>query len=131
VSTLLDANVLIALGFDDHIHHAAVADWLSGLEGSFATCPITQGALLRAGLRSGATAADALRLLGSLEENPSHEFWPDDLGFERVDMAGVVGHRQVTDAYLAALARHHGGTLATIDAGLAALQPDVTVVVPR
>lgn len=34
---------------------------------------------------------------------------------------GVIGHRQVTDAYLVALARHHGGRLATLDRGLAAL----------
>jgi predicted nucleic acid-binding protein len=31
----------------------------------------------------------------------------------------------VTDAYLAALVRHHGGRLATFDRGLAALHADV------
>jgi uncharacterized protein len=39
----------------------------------------------------------------------------------------VLGHRQVTDAYLAALARHHHGKLATFDKGLAALHSDVAV----
>ena len=34
---------------------------------------------------------------------------------------------QVTDAYLAALARHHGGKLVTFDSGLAALHADVAV----
>ena len=28
-------------------------------------------------------------------------------------MVGVIGHRQVTDAYLVALARRHGGHVAT------------------
>ena len=28
---------------------------------------------------------------------------------------GVVGHRQVTDAYLLAVAHHHGAKLATLD----------------
>ncbi len=37
-------------------------------------------------------------------------------------LLGVIGHRQVTDAYLVALARHHGGRVATLDKGLAALQ---------
>lgn len=45
-------------------------------------------------------------------------------------MAGVIGHRQVADAYLAGLARARGGRLATFDAGLAALHPDVAELVP-
>jgi predicted nucleic acid-binding protein len=44
--------------------------------------------------------------------------------------SGVIGHRQVTDAYLAALARQRGGRLATFDAGLAQLHPDVAQLVP-
>ncbi len=40
---------------------------------------------------------------------------------ERDHLAGAIGHRQVTDAYLVALARHHHGRLATLDKGLAAL----------
>ena len=36
-----------------------------------------------------------------------------------------MGHRQVTDAYLAELARRHRGRLVTLDAGLAAVHPDV------
>lgn len=43
-------------------------------------------------------------------------------------MTGVVGHRQVTDAYLAGLARHRSAQLATFDQGLVALHPDVTVL---
>ena len=43
-----------------------------------------------------------------------------------VDLRGVVGHRQVTDSYLCALARFRGGRLVTLDRGLAALHGDVT-----
>ena len=39
----------------------------------------------------------------------------------------VMGHRQITDAYLAALARHHGGKLASFDKGLLVLHSDVAV----
>ena len=42
-----------------------------------------------------------------------------------------MGHRQVTDAYLAALARHHGGKLVSFDKGLVALHQDVGVAVPE
>ena len=34
---------------------------------------------------------------------------------------GVVGHRQVTDAYLLAVAHHHGAKLATLDRDVATL----------
>lgn len=66
----------------------------------------------------------------ALASNGGHEFWPDDLPFFDVRMTGVIGHRQVTDAYLAALARAHGVRLATFDTGLAALHPDVATLVP-
>ena len=45
----------------------------------------------------------------------------DDIPHEAAQLGGVIGHRQVTDAYLVALARHHGGRVATLDKGLAAL----------
>jgi hypothetical protein len=37
----------------------------------------------------------------------------------------VIGHRQVTDAYLAQLVRGRGGRLATFDHGLAKLHDDI------
>ena len=41
------------------------------------------------------------------------------------DLGGISGHRQVTDTYLVALARHHGGSLATFDRALGAAHPDL------
>jgi toxin-antitoxin system PIN domain toxin len=129
VTTLLDANVLIALVVADHVHHAAAEDWLAGTAEHFATCPITQGALVRLLIRKGQPAATALAILASLAGNPRHEFWPDDVVYHQVSMRGVVGHRQVTDAYLAQLARQHEGRLATLDQGLAKLHDDVADLV--
>ncbi|GFG85164.1 PIN domain-containing protein [Mycolicibacter algericus] len=60
-----------------------------------------------------------------LGRDPRHEFWPDSLSFADVTLTGVIGHRQVTDAYLAQLARAHNGRLATFDRGLAELHSDV------
>lgn len=127
---LLDSNVLIAFVRADHVHHAAARVWLGARSGTYATCPITQGAWIRFALRDGMTAADARSTLESVVSHRQHEFWPDELGYLSVRLAGVVGHRQVTDAYLAALARARGGRLATFDRGLAALHPDVAELIP-
>ena len=99
MTVLLDANVLIAVVVADHVHHAAAAGWLRGR--TFATCPITQGALVRLLVREGFPGAEARTVLERVTAAPAHEFWPDGIGYDRVDLRGVVGHRQVTDAYLA------------------------------
>ena len=64
-------------------------------------------------------------MLDGLTGSEHHEFSPDDAAFTRRAVRGVMGHRQVTDAYLAELARRHHGRLVTLDAGLAAVHPDV------
>jgi predicted nucleic acid-binding protein len=45
-------------------------------------------------------------------------------------MEGIIGHRQVTDAYLAQLARVRGSRLATFDQAMAKLHDDVVDLVP-
>ncbi|GAA1784001.1 TA system VapC family ribonuclease toxin [Nostocoides veronense] len=124
---LLDANVLIALAVQEHVHHARCDRWLATVAG-FATCPITQGAVVRFLLRSGASPADARRWLAALAEVPGHDFWADDLAFDAVDLTHVTGHRQVTDACLRSLALARGGVLATLDEQLAALSG--TLLIP-
>jgi len=61
---------------------------------------------------------------------PRHHFWPADVGYERLPVKGVVGYRQVTDAYMVLLAAEHGGILATMDEALAAIHPG-TFLIPR
>lgn len=125
--TLLDGNVLIALLSPDHVHHSVARSWFVAHQGPFATCPITQGTLLRAMLRDRpATRPQDLReVLGILRAHPRHVFWPDRLDYSDVTLGGVIGHRQVTDAYLAGPARAHSASLATFDRGLALAHPDV------
>jgi toxin-antitoxin system PIN domain toxin len=129
VTVLLDANVLIAVVVTDHVHHDAAEAWFADLDDEFATCPMTQGALLRLVMRHGATADQGVRALTSVTGHDGHRFWPDDVGFASVRLTGVVGHRQVTDAYLAGLARHRGGRMVTFDRGLVATHPDVVDLV--
>lgn len=125
---LLDGNVLVALIDEAHVHHAPARQWFARLSGGFATCPITQGTLVRLVMRLGGHGVEqALALLAMVTAHARHHFWPDALPYDAVRWHGVMGHRQVTDAYLAALARHHGGKLASFDKGLVALHPDVGV----
>lgn len=128
MTVLLDANVLIALTVTDHVHHDLAENWFAERSEAFATCPLTQGALVRFLLRAGATAREAGDVVRGLGGADGHRFWADDLGFDRIDMRGVVGHKQVTDAYLAGLVRSQRGRLATLDRGLAALHDDVAVL---
>jgi toxin-antitoxin system PIN domain toxin len=127
---LLDGNVLYALIDQAHVHHAPARQWFSSLSGGFATCPITQGTLVRLVMRLGGHGVEqALALLGVVTAHAKHHFWPDMLPYDKVRWHGVMGHRQVTDAYLAGLARQHGGKLVSFDKGLVALHPDVGVAV--
>jgi toxin-antitoxin system PIN domain toxin len=129
---LLDANVLIALVNVSHVGHDRARRWFVALRPAFATCPITQGALVRHYFRdaTGADGGGALRLIAGIEAMDDHEFWPDDASYGEIDYRGVLGHRQVTDAYLAGLARKHGARLATMDVALAALHDDVAELLP-
>jgi toxin-antitoxin system PIN domain toxin len=131
VSTFLaDGNVLIALTIAEHIHHDAAVDWFDGTDLDLATSPITEGTLLRFLLREGRSAGEAMQLLATMRTNDWHRFWPDSIPYEVSHLVGVIGHRQVTDAYLVALALHHGGRVATLDKGLAAMHGDHVFLLP-
>lgn len=126
---LLDVNVLVALAWPSHVHHQLSQKWFAhkGSRG-FRTCPLTQTAFIRISSNPVFTAdavlpGVALTLLARVTAFPSHEFWPADLPLAAViEKTGpILGHRQITDAYLLALARAHGGILATLDRGVLAL----------
>ena len=67
-----------------------------------------------------------MQALTQMTALPDHQFWPDDLPLSKLPVfsrTALVGHRQVTDAYLVELVRHRQGVLATLDAGIAELLP--------
>ena len=127
---LLDSNVLVALAVSDHVHHQAATRWWATSGEAFATCPVTQGALLRLLIREGLGSGEAARVLSLLTNHERHTFWPDAIGYDDVDLIEVLGHGQVTDTYLAALARHYHARLATFDPELARHHSDVVTLVP-
>jgi uncharacterized protein len=130
VTTLLDANVLIALVVADHVHHDAAEQWYTDSHDSFATCPITEGSLLRLLIREGQTVDEAEAVLDGVCADERHVFWPDTVSYRDVALNGVLGHRQVTDSYLAQLTRVNAGRLATFDQGLAKLHTDIADLLP-
>jgi toxin-antitoxin system PIN domain toxin len=128
---LLDANILIPLTDARNRDHAAVVAWL-GASKPFATCPITEGALVRYLVRANHKGAAAARVIADLRSSPRASFWAADLSYADVRLDDVYGHRQVTDSYLVALVRHHpGARLATFDQALAARAADVAELVSR
>lgn len=126
---LLDANVLVALRIDTHIHHERSHRWFGGLDATdqFATCIVTQGALLRVHMMTALdrTASAAWSALKEICSHPQHVFWDSGPSYEHVPHRHLQGHRQVTDAWLAELARRSEGQLATLDTALATLHADV------
>jgi len=89
---------------------------------------MTQSAFIRISsnpkiIPSAVEPRQALGLLEQIVALPHHQFWPDDLPYSDpvVPSKQLVGHRQVTDAYLLGLARLHQGRLVTLDRGVATL----------
>lgn len=122
--SLLDVNVLLALFDGAHARHEAAHDWFdSNRHTGWATCPITESALVRI-LSSPAypgrhgSIDDLAERLVMFRESGDHVFWPDDVSLAHPQVFRfhhIIGHRQLTDAYLLALAVRFGGRLATFD----------------
>ena len=121
---LLDVNVLIALIDPQHVHHEPSHRWFQAHGGhGWATCPLTQNALLRIlgnprypNIPGG--PAVVMQLLQELLAHPTHVFWPDALSWQATgvfEAEALLHHGQITDAYLLALAVHHRGVLVSFD----------------
>ena len=129
-AALLDINILTALLWPAHEHHEVAHRWFGGRDDApWATCSLTQLGFVRivsnpAFSRDALSPVEALALLGENLAHPGHEFWTDSLQVPTAvkDMAAKLqGYRQLTDAYLLALAHHRKGVFATFDRGLRAL----------
>ncbi|MCW8873686.1 MAG: VapC toxin family PIN domain ribonuclease [Xanthomonadales bacterium] len=120
---LLDVNVLIALLDAAHVNHRIARAWLEAHIGhGWASCPLTQNGCIRILSQPAYPGAEppgavAARLAGATATS-WHEFWADDFSLLDpgiVDWRSVFGSRQLTDAYLLALAVRRSGRLVTLD----------------
>lgn len=125
---LLDANLLVAMTHDHHVHHGDAMAWFMSVpKRRWATCSLTQLAFVRLSCNprisgSATTApADVVEALAKLAAHPQHEYWPDSpspLELSVFVHPAFVGHRQVTDLYLLSIAVARGEKLATLDRGI-------------
>ena len=130
VTSLLDVNVLIALAWPNHVHHAAAWTWFDAhREHGWATCLLTEAGFVRIScnptvVKHTVTPLDAIAVLSRLTQLGSHSFWPLDRSI--VDLPESIGsrlqgYRQITDAVLLGAAMQRNGQLATLDGGMAGL----------
>jgi uncharacterized protein len=121
---LLDTNLLIALLWPSHERHDLAVKWFTRHRAKgWATCPITQAGFVRivsnpAFSRDAVQPREAIQVLSANTAAKDHAFWADALPVaEAVAFTGarLMGHQQVTDAYLLGLAIRRGGILATLD----------------
>ena len=127
---LLDTNLLIALLWPSHERHGLAVKWFTRHRAKgWATCPYTQAGFVRivsnpAFSRDAVQPSEAIQILSANTAAKDHSLWPDELPLaDAVAFAGLrlMGHQQVTDAYLLGLAIRRGGVLATLDQRIAAL----------
>lgn len=127
---LLDVNVLIALSWPKHEHHASAQRWWARhARGGWGSCAMTQSAFVRITSQpsfggQSISIAESAGVLREMLARPTHVFVPLDFSFDEVQAVctgGVVGHRQVTDAYLLTAAIRARMKLLTFDAGIGTL----------
>jgi len=134
---LLDVNVLVARMWESHTFHREARIWMARHEQEgWATCPITQAGLVRTisdpnYSPDAPSPSEAIHWLAeTIQQHPNHEFWADDLPLSVLSASirrRLHGPGQITDAYLLALAMHHGAKLATFDSRLEAMAPEGSV----
>lgn len=120
---LLDVNVLVALLDENHTQNANASAWFAdNVDSGWASCPLTQNGCIRIIAQPGYPNAigltDALSRLQRAVSTPYHRFIPDDISLlddAVVDRRHLLGHRQLTDVYLLALANAHDARLVTLD----------------
>lgn len=127
MSHLLDANALIALGWPTHEHHPRMMKWFSQhARAGWATTAFTQSVFVRIVTQpafSGRAIAvgEVAELLLRNTAHPKHRLVALDFGFAEVWAActgGILGHRQITDAWLLTAAIRNQMKLLTFDSGI-------------
>lgn len=121
---LLDVNVWIALLDEAHVHHQVTLAFMEQKALKIATSPLVENGVIRILNLPGYSKLGPVgfeRVSNKLREicgAIDHQFWPDSVSISTpglVDWSRVLGHNQVTDIYLLALAKAHHGCLATLD----------------
>ena len=123
-AALLDTNVLLALAWPNHQHHAHAHRWFaSHAKGGWATCAFTQLGFVRLSSNPAYTAnavspQDAASLLQQWTRLKGHRFWSSPAADNPAIYVRAIGHAQANDAWLVEVARRNSGRLITLDTRL-------------
>jgi toxin-antitoxin system PIN domain toxin len=121
---LLDVNVWVALLDEAHVHHAQALAFAQRRQVKIATCPLVENGVIRilnlpGYSRYGPAGFEAVQQkLAQICTDLDHEFWPDSVSLvteKRANWSRVLGHNQITDVYLLALAVANKACFATLD----------------
>ena len=121
---LLDVNVWVALLDEAHVHHIQALTFAQRPKVKIATCPIIENGVIRilnlpGYSRLGPAGFEAVRnKLQQICTDLDHEFWPDEVSLRTeagINWNRVLGHNQITDVYLLALAVARLGCFVTLD----------------
>lgn len=121
---LLDVNVWVALLDEAHVHHIQALTFAQRPKVKIATCPIIENGVIRilnlpGYSRLGPAGFETVRnKLQQICTHLDHEFWPDEVSLRTesgVNWSRVLGHNQITDIYLLALAVARKGCFVTLD----------------
>jgi toxin-antitoxin system PIN domain toxin len=124
---LLDVNVLIALTDEGHVHHQIVMEWFKAPGLDWGRCAFSEAGYFRISVdpRLGRlTFEDATNILAALPNRSGYQYWPITADWAELVAPfreRVLGHQQVTDAWLLGLAIQEGGILVTLDKGIRSL----------
>lgn len=127
---LLDANALIALGWPAHEHHERMHAWFARhARAGWGSCALTQAAFVRiicqpAFAGRALAVAEVAEVLRRNLAHSAHRLVPLDFGFDetlRLCTGGIVGHRQLSDAWLLSAAIRANMKLLTFDRGIGQL----------
>lgn len=125
---LPDVNVWVALLDEAHVFHAQALAFIQRKRLKIASCALVENGVVRVLNLPGysrhgpAGFAAVAGKLAEICDSLDHEFWPCDISLReagRVNWPRVMGHNQVTDVYLLALAVANRGCLVTLDHGVA------------
>jgi len=124
VRYLPDVNVWVALLDEAHVFHAQALAFIEQPALKIATCPLIENGVIRVlnlpGYSKFGTVgfAPVSQKLAAICTDIDHAFWPDGVSLRTagvVNWPRVMGHNQITDVYLLALAALNQGCLVTLD----------------
>ena len=121
---LLDVNVWVALLDEAHVFHTQALTFIQRKKLQIATCPLVENGVIRVlnlpgyGKLGPVGFEVVANKLTEICADLDHAFWPDQVSMRTPGMVNwprVLGHNQITDVYLLALAVANQGCLATLD----------------